>query len=822
MVTRLTDFGLKMGSLVILWSLFCGSAANFIEPQLFFAGLSFVFMALAWLRPNLAIALFLGLMPFLAGDQPASQNTIHFLEAFLGLLLGLQTRGLEKKIPVSWKTLLYHPLVFTLVIYWVVAGLSLSTISISRSLMALIWPNPLGAYSFIAQNECDALYPWLAWYQLTGCLLLGWHLIQRLSLDPSWGIRWSLSLTAGLLFSEILGILDFYSFLDLNPFRSAPGGLFQHQSLTSLFGNPGWYAQFITVATPVVLAILSLRWSVRLRIGLILGIMILSEFTLILVHQRGGWISYPLTLLVVWICIYVLREGQQSSAEIREKIWRLLPKILISFPLTIIVSIGLIALITKIGQELGAPLPSTSVYVDRAKSIQNTGQRMAYWDPISTMLNRHPILGFGNESYCRQFESLYGGPNPPLKLSQWAFDNDVMNGSAHNLYFQAIAGKGILGLLSLLALMFVAIRTSWSSMFFLGDHRDGASTPSYHHRLFLMMGFAYTMALAIYGNVGEMFYTPIGYILLAFFFSMIVGAAPRVNPIRHRTPLIMAILLAASLLAHLYWEYVDPGMTKKSAPSNEAQGCYGKEQNPLNSSESFRWCSDDFTLKLPVEMIGNKRVVHLHLGAPKPPGYPALLRIRGEMDGEIVLDTSLITGEHKDLWIKIPESHLEAEVSIQFDLDRAFIPSVIPEMASPDQRVLGVQWYFHQEGACYPVEGDPLDPLTQFRWCTDTFKTEIPFKEESDECVSRMVVFTEPQRPLTIQMRYQGVSIVDKSLTPGSFEVLEPRIPLKDLKGGCASIKDLDVSTDAFFVPSLENPDSPDGRRLAIRWYFAR
>ena len=47
--------------------------------------------------------------------------------------------------------------------------------------------------------------------------------------------------------------------------------------------------------------------------------MSLTEFTLILAYQRGGWISYPLTLLVVWFCIYVLDEDEQSAAEVIAK-----------------------------------------------------------------------------------------------------------------------------------------------------------------------------------------------------------------------------------------------------------------------------------------------------------------------------------------------------------------------------------------------------------------------------------------------------------------------------------------------------------------------
>ena len=809
-------------SWVSAWLLLCGSLALIVEPQVFYQGLALVFFVLARLCPMRAIALFLGFMPLVAGDQPGSQNTIHFLELLSVLLLALVLRDSKECKGPPVLALGAHPLVFALIVYWLVAGLSLVTILPQNPIWALLWPDPEGAYAFMAQNECAAMYPWLAWYQLSLGLLFGLLLLRRLHVAGNWAVHWTLSLLAGLLFSEVLGILDFYGAIDLNPFRSVPGRALQHQSLTSLFGNPGWYAQFITVATPAVLSLLSLRLRHGLRLGAMLFVMVLSEFTLILVHQRGGWLSYPLTLLVVWLCIYTLREGHQTGKEVRERIRRLAPKILISFPLTILLSVGLVFLIAKVSEQLAVPIPDANVYIERAKSIKNTSNRLAYLDPISTMVHRHPLLGYGNESYCGQFESLYGGTSPPLKLSQWAIDNDIMNGSAHNLYFQAVAGKGIVGLLSLLGLIFVAVRTAWRSMFEIESTGGTGLGLSYVQRLVLMMGFSYTMALAIYGNVGEMFYTPIGYLLLGFFFAVMVGLVPSVRPIHRKTPMVVGGLLLTSLLAHLYWEYVDPAMSKSipGAPS----GCYQKEENPLNPLDPFHWCSKSFTLKLKPRRIKDQSLLYAHIGVPKPEGYPDTVHLVAEFEGLRLADLSLPTGTEKDLWMSLPFSS-EQEVAVDFRVDRAFIPVTIPSMASSDSRTLGVQWYLdHGATGCYSIEGDTSVPASLFRWCRQNFKAKLPLSLEGGACRGRMVLAAqtlEGHPPTRVRMTYQGELLLESPLVSGEISPLDFSIPVSGSSSDCPSELEVEVSSNDFFVPALEIKGSGDGRDLSLRWYVS-
>jgi riboflavin transporter FmnP len=78
-----------------------------------------------------------------------------------------------------------------------------------------------------------------------------------------------------------------------------------------------------------------------------------------------------------------------------------------------------------------------------------------------------------------------------------------------------------LGLFSIFGIFLAVVTLVWRGIFSSKVNSAG-NLLSGSQRILLMMTLAYTCALAIYGNVGEIFYTPIEYILFAFFFSLVL------------------------------------------------------------------------------------------------------------------------------------------------------------------------------------------------------------------------------------------------------------------------------------------------------------
>jgi O-antigen ligase len=78
--------------------------------------------------------------------------------------------------------------------------------------------------------------------------------------------------------------------------------------------------------------------------------------------------------------------------------------------------------------------------------------RLVYWDVAWRMGRDHPWTGVGLNNYRKEFKNYYSGP-----LQGGAIDW----GSAHNLYLQQVAERGLLGVAALL-LLFTAL---WNGSF---------------------------------------------------------------------------------------------------------------------------------------------------------------------------------------------------------------------------------------------------------------------------------------------------------------------------------------------------------------------
>jgi hypothetical protein len=821
------------------WILFCVSTVILVEPSLLIKGFIVVLCLMTLWRPAWGIGLFLVTMPLYGGSKPGDFHTIHFIEILTFLDLSLSLRLLihvcknNKIISVR----LQNPLVFVIFVYWLIALLSLSTVCPSSQIRALIWPEPLEAYSFIGLTEEAYMYSWHSWFILTESLLLGIALYNIPTSNKNWSMRWVYCLLAGLVASLVLGVLDFYSLIDLTAVRPAfhlkdYGPAYRHQRLSSVFGNPGWYAQFVTLATPAVLAILSIPLRRRSLLFVMIGLMALTEFTLILAYQRGGWISYPLTLLVVWFCIYVFDAEHQSTAEIRAKTKSAIKKILISVPVTIIISVSLIYII---GKNTTTEYNKVDTYLERAKGMQNTQDRLAYWVPTSAITKLNPILGAGNESYSFQFTGLYLGKDAPYALTEK--ENMIMAGSAHNLYFQTLAGKGWLGLVSLLALMLVSIRISWTLTFSQG--KSPALIPlSNNQRLLVMMGFTYTMALMIYSNVGEIFYVPINYIVFVLFYALIIRDVPQIRNIASKTTIKILLGIAFFFILHLLWEYGYPSAIRDKLKQSNPSGCYAIEGNPIDPATQYRWCSRQFTVNAPLTMIDSKPYAMIWL-APQLPAHSFPFQVKVLHKGKQLIEQTLTRGGAQRILAALPMEALNLKsgfpindhVSLEVITNDSFIPLLETNGAASDIRNLSVQWFFNEAyPGCYENEGNPLEPASQFRWCSSHFQVRLPVIRRDSKQYGSLSLLAAPQlvdhhNAFTLQVLLNGKMVQSKTLTPGSLEQVMIELPFNHanpsiIDGGSDTVL-LDFVTSDAFIPFVESKGvSADTRILSVQWFY--
>ena len=109
-----------------------------------------------------------------------------------------------------------------------------------------------------------------------------------------------------------------------------------------------------------------------------------------------------------------------------------------------------------------------------------------------------------------------------------------------------------MGLFSLFGVFLAVLTLVWRGIFSSLAPEVALSQPQ---RILLMMTLAYICALAIYGNVGEIFFSPSGYVSFVLFFAANLAAVPPTYQLSRRFRGWVFSLLACAFLAHLYWEF---------------------------------------------------------------------------------------------------------------------------------------------------------------------------------------------------------------------------------------------------------------------------
>ena len=562
-------------------------------------------LAAGALAPRFGLALGLVLLPW-GGNRP---GTVHFIGSvifgaalFVGAFISrreLRAVPLTVSLPV--------PLLFVSALYGLISLLSLSSLPLPhlfddlRNLINLSSPNEIATslHLLLEVNEHTLIYSVLSVYLTWLALALGFLAFRLCRSEPTRTPRLFLgAIGGGLLLSAILGLLDYYGVITLAAVRPLdpivnPGE--RQFRLQSLFAHSGWYAEYVTLTIPTALLLLSLRLRFSLRVTALLLAALLGEFILILTYQRGGWLSYPLTLIVMWSAIYVVQRLERGEHDVLAALRRSVIKVAISLPLTIIVSLSLLLALSRGEGESDRLAP----YVQRLAEIQRTGDRTDFLLAGVLLGVRHPFLGGGADSFATQFDREVVDPRGALA----GRFNLPLHGSAHNVYAQTFSGKGLAGLAALIALPLLLLLLALAAI------RNQEATLEI--KLYALTGACFGCAFLVYGNVQEVFYVQV----LQFLFFVLIGtiaAAVPTPPVSALTARRVLVALGVTLALHLIWEFMVPGHTRHLAAAPREFGCYPVEISP--AGHRFRWCSEHAAVKAPA---GTSFTLHLAAG-PEP------------------------------------------------------------------------------------------------------------------------------------------------------------------------------------------------------------
>lgn len=313
---------------------------------------------------------------------------------------------------------------------------------------------------------------------------------------PAYGLACAWRLAVFALFARELARLDLPQRFSLL-LRGVAGGLltavvfglyehFQgdhyllHYRFTSLFANPGWFAEYAAIAAPTLLLPLSRRGpAARVLVAVSLA---LCGATLVLTLARAGWIAGALTFAFAgWL---YFRPGLLARGD---RPYGHLPTLAVAGALLLVVAAW------GAGRGLSAvSRPINALLADRVENFTQS-PRLGLFRAGLCIAAERPVFGLGFESYARTYPVLLATPG--AYLHRFGDPEAEVFETAHNLYVQLVSGLGLAGLALWLTLVGRAGWVLWRRA------RDFASLPD----AVLLLSLA---AFHVYAFFQEMLYVP--------------------------------------------------------------------------------------------------------------------------------------------------------------------------------------------------------------------------------------------------------------------------------------------------------------------------
>jgi hypothetical protein len=381
-----------------------------------------------------ALFFILGLIIVFCGHHPFTLPS-RVLDASVGLLsvcLYLRYSFLTKT------PLIINNHILTLLIAFVAASIvSIFWLPLPNIVSHWIHAPKLQIVSEVFAAPSDSIF-----YSIDGISRLIAYLF--LSICIGFGNNWQqrfeylfIGVLAGAVLSVFAGLLNFYELISLDFLRDLDPHVnpFETQiRLQSFFGHPGWFAEYVTITIPYVIFLLLRFRSRSLQLCIILVLLILTEAALILSQARAGWITYPLTLLACWVLYYT------SQAKLTDNLFKAIKRVALSLPLTIALSIALVALLNT---TFSIDRSDRNSLVERVGQVFNASDRISLWREGYDLGLEAPLIGLGYDSFHWRAQQLAANPNSKISVNPTPEHNLP---TPHNLYATLFATLGIVGL----------------------------------------------------------------------------------------------------------------------------------------------------------------------------------------------------------------------------------------------------------------------------------------------------------------------------------------------------------------------------------------
>jgi O-antigen ligase len=425
-----------------------------------------------------------------------------------------------------------------------------------------------------------------------------------------------------------------------------------HYRFTSLFANPGWFAEYLAVAVPYLLVPLGRqsRWR-RVYAAVSLA---LCAAALVLTLARAGWIAGGLTFAAALLLYF--RPG--PLARFHRPLGHL-PTLAMAGALVVGLAFW------GMGKELSAiSRPINALLKERVGNFTESPRPALFRSGLCIAAER-PLFGMGFETYARNYPVLLATTG--TWLNRFGDPKAEVFETSHNMYIQLLSGLGLAGLVLWLAMAGRAGYVLWRRARALASLPDAAALLS-------------LAAFHVYAFFQEMFYVPP--VLFLLFVPLARAMALDGEGWTRRTRLVVAgawLLVLAGAASYA----ADAGLARTASrlglsdwrPAGETvtfEGFYGMEDMGGTLS---RWSAGDGILLTTADEIG------LTLSAPTP--LTVTLSVDGAPLDALELGATAVTRRYV-----LPGGGKGKAKVVCLVPSRTFLPQALA--GAPDPRRLGV------------------------------------------------------------------------------------------------------------------------------------
>ena len=254
-----------------------------------------------------------------------------------------------------------------------------------------------------------------------------------------------LGCAVSVLAACLLGLLSQFSVFSLEWYRPEFISKSGIGKLHSVFGNPGWFSEYILVCSPFVLLLFCRKINGIISQFVFISIFVLIGTSLLLTGSRTGWLVFP--IVAFFCCVSFLLFHKKNEGAISWKELKLRSIQVSGLGLVICLMSGPVLLVVgqdhfakNIGEE-----PSRGQYLlQRMHNIINPSIRVKIWKESLALIGESPVFGLGYEGYRWHREVMTSVPASKFVQQRQTRDNWD---TTHNFYLQILASNGVAGLL---------------------------------------------------------------------------------------------------------------------------------------------------------------------------------------------------------------------------------------------------------------------------------------------------------------------------------------------------------------------------------------